>query len=38
LDHLGIDATGVEVPPPRTDRQADDLNEVWLTRYRAEKA
>jgi LPS sulfotransferase NodH len=36
LDHLGIDTAGVVVPPPRTDRQADELNEAWVTRYRTE--
>lgn len=35
LDHLGVDQPAV-LPPPRTHKQADDLNEDWANRYIAE--
>jgi LPS sulfotransferase NodH len=35
LEHLGIDGTTVATPIARTHRQADDVNEDWVTRYRA---
>jgi LPS sulfotransferase NodH len=38
LDHLGLDAGGLTgLPRPRTHRQSDDLNEVWVARYIAER-
>jgi LPS sulfotransferase NodH len=35
LRHLQLD-DGVTIPPPRTSRQADDLNEEWIARFLAE--
>jgi LPS sulfotransferase NodH len=35
LEHLEVDAQ-VAIPPPRTARRADDLNEEWIRRFRAE--
>lgn len=37
LDHLQVDSRDVPIPRPRTRRQADDLNEVWVTRYNEER-
>lgn len=35
LDHLGVASSHLEIPPPRTMRQADATNEDWVRRYRA---
>ena len=37
LAHLGLDDPDLAVPPPRTRRQADPLNEQWARRYEAER-
>ncbi|HZM40855.1 MAG TPA: Stf0 family sulfotransferase, partial [Acidimicrobiales bacterium] len=38
LDHLGVDHTGLAIAPPRTRRQADEINQDWVERYRADRA
>jgi LPS sulfotransferase NodH len=38
LQHLGVDTSEIVVPPPRTHRQADELNEAWVDRYRSDRA
>jgi LPS sulfotransferase NodH len=38
LEHLGLDTSGVKtLPPPRTHRQADKLNDAWVVRYTSER-
>jgi LPS sulfotransferase NodH len=38
LEHLGLDTSGVKtLPPPRTHRQADELNDAWVVRYTSER-
>jgi len=38
LEHLGLDASEVTtLPPPRTCRQSDELNEHWAARYTSER-
>jgi len=37
LEHLGVDAGDVTIPPPPTRRQADDVNDDWVRRYQAER-
>ena len=38
LEHLGLDAGEVTaIPPPRTRRQSDGLNEAWVARYTSER-
>lgn len=36
LGHLGLPSAGCRVPRPRTKRQADELNDAWVARYRDE--
>jgi len=36
LEHLGLDAASANIQPPRTRRQADDVNEAWVSRYLSE--
>jgi trehalose 2-sulfotransferase len=35
--HLGLDDAELQIPPPRTLRQSDRVNESWLARYRDER-
>jgi trehalose 2-sulfotransferase len=38
LQHLGLDTSGITtLPPPRTHRQSDALNEAWVVRYTSER-
>ena len=37
LRHLDLDDT-VEIPPPRTHRQADHVNDAWMDRFLSEQA
>ena len=37
LEHLKVDVTKVQIPPPRTIRQADAMNEAWVRRYEADR-
>jgi LPS sulfotransferase NodH len=38
LDHLSVDHTDLTISPPRTRRQADEINQDWIERYRADRA
>jgi LPS sulfotransferase NodH len=38
LAHLGVDSPDVPIPPPRTLRQADAVNDEWARRYEADRA
>lgn len=38
LTYLGIDDTEIAVPPPRTHRQADELNDEWAKRYTTDRS
>jgi trehalose 2-sulfotransferase len=38
LAYLGLDHAGVPIAPPRTHRQADELNEDWVRRFTADRA
>jgi LPS sulfotransferase NodH len=38
LEFLGVDATGVPAPAPRTWRQADGVNDEWAERFERERA
>jgi LPS sulfotransferase NodH len=38
LEHLGVETRGITAPPPpRTHRQADELNEAWVERFTSER-
>ena len=37
LEQLGLDSRFAQIPPPRTRRQADDVNEAWVSRYLSER-
>jgi trehalose 2-sulfotransferase len=37
LAHLGVHRADLPVPPPRTSRQADALNDEWVRRYEADR-
>jgi trehalose 2-sulfotransferase len=38
LAHLGVDLPDLPIPPPRTLRQADAVNDEWARRYEADRA
>lgn len=37
LDFLGLDSTGLPIPPPQLVQTADDISEQWIQRFREEK-
>lgn len=37
LHYLGVDHTDVAIAPPRTRRQADEINQDWVQRYTADR-
>jgi trehalose 2-sulfotransferase len=37
FDYLGVDHADVAIAPPRTRRQADEINQDWVQRYTADR-